>query len=87
MTASEGTFSPFQSHSPTISITGVGSAVGAARNSAKISNKFDFPDPFAPMSTFNPRIGRSIPFGPNDSNPETFNRLIKSFSTVPVPFV
>ena len=39
------------------------------------------------MSTFNPRIGKSIPVGPNDNSPDTFNRLINSFSPAdPVPF-
>ena len=67
---------------------GLAMSVADARSSARTSRKFDFPDPFAPINTFNPRIGRSIPFGPNDNNPETFNLSMRSFSAaVPVPFL
>ena len=42
------------------------------------SRKFDLPEPFGPMRTFNGSIGRSTPWGPNERSPATFRLRINT---------
>ena len=70
-----GASSPFHNHSRTPPIPEIGSDIprGAAWNSEIASSKFDFPEPFGPIRTFNGLIGKSIPAGPKDKRPENFS--------------
>src|SRR5271157_3388693 len=71
ITAGSFGFSPFQSHSwtPPPSRIAAANAVGAACSSSIASIRFDFPEPFGPITTFNgARSIRSDP-GANERNP------------------
>lgn len=67
---------PFHSHSlmPPLLMMGSASCLGAARSRASTSRRLDLPDPLGPIRTFSGSSGRSMPRGPKDRSPETFNR-------------
>ena len=59
----------------------------AVRSKPNTCSRFDFPEPFGPMSTFSGSRGRSMPSGPKDSSPCTRNRSISMMTpsvTLPV---
>jgi hypothetical protein len=59
---------PFQIHSatPPPSRTGITSSLGVARSSPIASRKFDFPEPFAPMSTLSGSRSTACASGPKE---------------------
>ncbi len=84
ITAGTFDFSPFQSHSwtPPPSRIAAANAVGAVRKSSIASMRFDFPEPFGPITTFNgARSIRSDP-GANERNPSRRIELMNLVSDI-----
>src|ERR1035437_7093743 len=68
MTAGFGGDAPFHNHSPAVPPNRIGPAksVGVAWSNSMASMKFDFPEAFGPMTTFNGVNSIALPSGPND---------------------
>ncbi len=55
-------------------------SVGSACNNSNASIKFDFPDPFGPISTFSGVSSITSAFGGNDKRPESFSDFMSMFT-------